>query len=38
MNSENLAKIYIIGNKMVILSSSARGIEKKGGKNEPDLH
>ena len=32
MNSENLAKIYAIENKIVSLSSAGRVIEKKGGK------
>jgi hypothetical protein len=30
MNSENLAKIYIVDNKIVSLSSAAR-VRKKGG-------
>jgi hypothetical protein len=34
MNSENLAKINIIENKLVSLSSAAKGHGKKGGEKQ----
>jgi hypothetical protein len=34
MNDGNLAKIYIIENKIVIISSAARFLEKKGSSAE----
>ncbi len=33
INSENLAKNYTIENKILILSSAARAVKKKGDKN-----
>jgi hypothetical protein len=37
MNSENSSKIYIIENKIVIQSSAAWVMEKKGVKNEANV-
>jgi hypothetical protein len=37
MNSENLAKTYVIENKIVSLSLAARVMEKNGVKNEANF-